>query len=257
MATNAGLGLEDEDRLPWLEPAEGFEDDAEVSPARLLIMVLGGLLLIGAVLGGLWWVQNGGARGQGELIVADKGDYKVPPKTDGAKTFEGEGAASFAASEGLTPGGKVDPTRMPEEPAVTPAERDAMAQAEAAKAQADKAAAAKAEAARIAAADKGKPKPAAMSVKTGEATGAQAAAAGAATGLVQLGAFSSEAAANKAWGNLSKRFAYLSELNRFVSPVKTGSGTVYRLRVATGTAANASNLCGKLRVAGENCVVVR
>ena len=58
MATNAGLGLEDEDRLPWLEPAEGFEDDAEVSPARLLIMVLGGLLLIGAVLGGLWWVQN-------------------------------------------------------------------------------------------------------------------------------------------------------------------------------------------------------
>ncbi len=91
MATDAGLGLEDEDRLPWLEPAEGFEDDAEVSPARLLIMVLGGLLLIGAVLGGLWWVQNGGARGQGELIVADKGDYKVPPKTDGAKTFEGEG----------------------------------------------------------------------------------------------------------------------------------------------------------------------
>ena len=56
-----GLGLDDEDRLPWLEAADGFEEDGEVSPVRLLVMVLGGLLLIGAVLGGLWWVQNGGA----------------------------------------------------------------------------------------------------------------------------------------------------------------------------------------------------
>ena len=49
---DAGLGLESEDRLPWLEAADGVEDDGEVSPARLLVMVLGGLLLIGAVLGG-------------------------------------------------------------------------------------------------------------------------------------------------------------------------------------------------------------
>ena len=96
----AGLGLDGEERLPWLEAADEYEEDGEVSPARLLIMVFGGLILIGAVLGGLWWMQNGGARGQGELIVADKGDYKVAPKTDGAKTFEGEGDASFAATEG-------------------------------------------------------------------------------------------------------------------------------------------------------------
>ena len=42
-----------------------------------------------------------------------------------------------------------------------------------------------------------------------------------------------------------------------VAPAKVGDGTVYRLRGAAGTAANAANLCGKLRVAGENCVVVR
>ena len=75
--------------------------------------------------------------------------------------------------------------------------------------------------------------------------------------MVQLGAFSSEGAAARAWTNLSKRFAYLAELNRVISPAKIGDGTVYRLRVSAGTAANASNLCGKLRVAGENCVVVR
>jgi hypothetical protein len=250
----AGLGLDDEDRLPWLEAAGGFEEDGEVSPARLLVMVLGGLLLIGAVLGGLWWVQNGGARGKGELIAAQEGDYKVAPKNDGAKTFEGEGDASFSASEGAEPAGKVDPTRMPEEPAVTPQEREAAA----AKAVADKAAAAKADAARVAAAkkdaDKGKPQPAATSVKTAETKAAPAATGSA---MIQLGAFSSDAAAAKAWTSLSKRFTYLANLGKSVSPAKVGNGTVYRLRVSAGTAANAANLCGKLRVAGENCVVVR
>lgn len=251
----AGLELESEDRLPWLEAADGVEEDGEVSPARLLVMVLGGLLLIGAVLGGLWWVQNGGARGKGELIAAQDGNYKVAPKNDGAKTFEGEGDASFSASEGAEPAGKVDPTRMPEEPAVTPQEREA-AKAAAAKAAADKAAMAKAKPAPTAA--KSEPKVAAASAKA-PATTAKSAPTPAATGsaMIQLGAFSSDAAAAKAWTNLSKRFAYLADLNKSVSPAKVGDGTVYRLRVAAGTAANAANLCGKLRVAGENCVVVR
>ncbi|WP_137871143.1 SPOR domain-containing protein [Sphingopyxis sp. 2PD] len=251
----AGLGLESEDRLPWLEAADGVEEDGEVSPARLLVMVLGGLLLIGAVLGGLWWVQNGGARGKGELIAAQDGNYKVAPKNDGAKTFEGEGDASFSASEGAEPAGKVDPTRMPEEPAVTPQEREA-AKAAAAKAAADKAAMAKAKPAPTTV--KSEPKVAAASAKAPAATAKAApptAAAGSA--MIQLGAFSSDAAAAKAWTNLSKRFAYLADLNKSVSPAKVGDGTVYRLRVAAGTAANAANLCGKLRVAGENCVVVR
>ena len=243
-AQDAGLGLEDEDRLPWLEAADGFEEDGEVSPARLLVMVLGGLLLIGAVLGGLWWIQNGGTRGKGELIAAQEGDYKVVPKNDGARTFEGEGDASFSASEGAEPAGKVDPTRMPEEPAVTPQEReDAAAKAAAAK---------KADAGR-AAADKAKAKPADASAPEAKSKAPAVSPGG---GMIQLGAFSSDAAAAKAWTNLSKRFAYLAELNKSVSPAKVGSGTVYRLRVSAGTAANASDLCGKLRVAGENCVVV-
>ncbi len=249
---DAGLGLESEDRLPWLEAADGVEEDGDVSPARLLVMVLGGLLLIGAVLGGLWWVQNGGARGKGELIAAQDGSYKIAPKNDGAKTFEGEGDASFSASEGAEPAGKVDPTRMPEEPAVTTQEREAAS----AMAAADKAAAAKAKARPAVVAAKEQPKPAATSVKT-PGTAVKAAPAAAGSAMIQLGAFSSDAAAAKAWTNLSKRFAYLADLNKSVAPAKVGDGTVYRLRVSAGTAANAANLCGKLRVAGENCVVVR
>lgn len=244
------LGLEGEGRLPWLEPADGFEGE-EVSPVRLLVMVLGGLLLIGAVLGGLWWVQNGGARGKGELIAAQKGDYKVVPADNAAKTFDGEGDASFAASEGAEPAGRVDPTRMPEEPAVTPEQREAAAKA-AKKVEADKAAAAKA------ASEKGKAATPPPPAKAKDATATDVATAAApGSSWIQLGAFSSEAAANKAWGNLSKRFAYLADLNRAVSPAKIDSGTVYRLRVSAGSAANAQSLCGKLRVAGENCVIVR
>ena len=238
---DTGLGLEDEDRLPWLEAADGFEEEGEVSPVRLLVMVLGGLLLIGAVLGGLWWIQNGGARGNGELIAAQQGDYKVAPANDGARTFEGEGDVAFSASEGAEPAGKVDPARMPEEPAVTLAEREAAAKKASGKAAPPKAA------------PQEKSKPAAP-VKTAD-TKPEPPASG--TAMIQLGAFSSEGAAAKAWTNLSKRFAYLAELNRSISPAKVGDGTVYRLRVSAGTSANASNLCGKLRVAGENCVVVR
>src|SRR5690606_1391115 len=148
--------------------------------------------------------------------AAQPGDYKVVPENDAARTFEGEGDASFAATEGVEPAGRVDPSRMPEEPAVTPAEREAAATAAAAKRATDKAAAMKAQAVHAAAAGSAQAGPTAASVKTasGDAKGEAAAGSGA---LVQLGAFRSEAAANKAWANLSKRFAYLAELNRFVS----------------------------------------
>src|SRR3546814_15203957 len=76
---DAGLALDEEDRLPWLEAAEDYDEDGEVSPTRLLAMVLGGLLLIGAVLGGLLLLQTGGAGGEGELIAAATGEYKVQP----------------------------------------------------------------------------------------------------------------------------------------------------------------------------------
>lgn len=259
-SVETGLGLDDEDRLPWLEAADHFEEDGEVSPARLIVMVLGGVLLIGAVLGGLWWLQNGGARGKGELIAAQQGDYKVVPSNDAAKTFDGEGDASFAASEGAEPAGRVDPSRMPEEPAVTPAEREAAVKA-AKKAAEDKAAAVKAAVAGRKDTPKGAapaPKAAEPAAKAAPAPNATpAATTGVSGALVQLGAFRSEAAATKAWTTLSKRFAYLGDMNRSVSPAKVGDNTVYRLRVSAGTAAGAESLCGKLRVAGENCVIVR
>lgn len=127
MATNndsgtndTGLNLDNEDRLPWLEAADSYDDDEPVSPTRLLALVVAGLVLIGGVLGGLWWMQGGGSRGEGELIAAQDGPYKQPPVNDGAKQFEGEGDSSFAASEGAEPEGKLDPAKMPEKPVEAP-----------------------------------------------------------------------------------------------------------------------------------------
>lgn len=101
--TRDNLDLDDEDRLPWLESAEDYDDDGEYSPVRVALFIGAGLLLLAAIVGGIYWMQNrdgGGLDGDGELIAAQEGDYKVRPDDPQARKFEGEGDASFAASEG-------------------------------------------------------------------------------------------------------------------------------------------------------------
>jgi len=83
------------------------------------------------------------------------------------------------------------------------------------------------------------------SAKPGAAAPAQGA------GSIQLGAFSSEAAASAAWKGLAKRFAYLEPLTHSVVEYKSGDRTLYRLR-ASGE--GAAEICGRLRIAGEDCV---
>jgi hypothetical protein len=97
------LDLDDEDRLPWLESAEDYDDGEEYSPIRVALFVGVGLLLLLAIVGGIYWMQirnGGGLDGNGELIAAQEGDYKVRPDDPQTRQFEGEGDASFAASEG-------------------------------------------------------------------------------------------------------------------------------------------------------------
>ena len=101
--TRDNLDLDDDDRLPWLESADDYDDDGEYSPVRVALFIGAGLLLLAAIVGGIYWLQNrdgGGLDGNGELIAAQEGDYKVRPDDPQARQFEGEGDASFAASEG-------------------------------------------------------------------------------------------------------------------------------------------------------------
>ena len=108
-----GLGLDDPDRLPWLETADGYEYEEAASPLKVAGLVLGGLALLAAIVGGIYWFQRNqaGGQGNGELIAAQEGNYKVAPTDPEGKSFEGEGDAAFAASEGKKVDAKIDPAK--------------------------------------------------------------------------------------------------------------------------------------------------
>ncbi len=220
----------DEDRLPWLEAVE--EDDAAdgPSPLKMIVGVLIALAAIGAVVGGLFWMNSRSgdtaASGESELIRAPGGDYKQKPDQAGGMAVEGEGDTAFAASEGADPRGSINTNALAEAP-VTQAPAPA-AQAPQPQPQ----------------------QPAAPAPKAAPQQPAEPApAAGGAT--IQLGAFSSQAGANAAWKAMSGRFRYLAPLTHSVVPVQAGGKTLYRLR-ASGP--GAADICGRLRVAGESCV---
>lgn len=237
-----GFNLDDADRLPWLEPAEDYGADEGVSVAKIVGLVLLGLLLLGVIVGGGYWLKTReGGEGDARLIAAQEGDYKVSATADG-KSFEGEGDTSYATSEGVDTDGKVDASRVPEAP-MAGVSRGSISRDDASKAAGQPAA-------RVSAPVKDQTK-----AKAANAGGGSAATPGAA--MIQLGAYGSEAVAKEGWTKLSKRFDYLAALSHRIEKAEVGGATVYRLRAEAGTAADAANLCGRLKVAGESCIVVR
>lgn len=215
---------DEENRLPWLEAVDEDDEPEGPSAAKLIAFVVIGLVAIGLIVGGIFWLGNRGDDGMGEpeLIAAPKGDYKVKPEEPGGMEVEGTGDTAFATSAGADPKGAIDVNAVAEAP-VTRADAPNVASAPAAAA----------------------PKPAAPAPASAPAT--------AGGGTIQLGAFSSSASANAAWKALSGRFTYLAPLTHNVVPVESDGKTLYRLR-ASGP--GAANLCGRLRVAGESCVSV-
>jgi hypothetical protein len=75
------------------------------------------------------------------------------------------------------------------------------------------------------------------------------------TGLIQLGAYASEASANQAWNALAQRYAFLGTLPKSVVQASVGGTTFFRLRVSAG--AQASDACARLKAGGANCIVVK
>lgn len=209
---------DDDDRLPWLEAVEEEDEQGGPSALKLIAAVVIGLVAIGLVVGGLFWLGNRGgeeASGEPELIEAPEGAYKVAPENAGGMQVEGRGDSAQAASQGAEPRGTLNMS-VPETP-MTQNQTQPQAQPQQQPAQ--------------------PPAPAAGPGAT-----------------VQLGAFSSQAGATGAWRALSGRFSYLAPLTHSVVPVQAGGRTLYRLR-ASGP--NAADICRRLQVAQESCSVVR
>ena len=215
----------DEDRLPWLEAVEEEEREEGPSVAKMIAWIVIGLFAIAVVVGGLFWAGNRSQPGgNGEIIAAPEGDYKVKPENPGGMTVDGEGDTAFAASEGAEPRGQLDTSAAPETPVQSPARPSPQAPSVNA------------------------PAPTAPAPPASRPASPQAAGA-----TIQLGAFSSQASANRAWTALSARFRYLSPLSHNVVPVQTGGRTLYRLR-ASGP--DAAAICRRLEIAGEACSIV-
>ena len=230
---------EGEDRLPWLETVE--PDEKEGLPVgRVVAFVIGGLAILAALVFAVYKLQQPHGP-DGQLIEAQEGDYKVKPDDPGGLKVKGEGDAAIATSAGKSGNGSIDLGAVSEKPVegkrlqpmptpTSAAGRNAVAQV-----------------------------PASGGKLTAEApvTANRSNAPGAASGgsLVQLGAFPSASAANAAWTSFSKRFSYLATLGKSVEPVAIGGRTLYRLRVNAGSANQAADICGRLRVAGETCFV--
>lgn len=234
----AGFG--DDDRLPWLETVE--EDYREgVSFGRIFLLVILLLAVLGAGAFGYYWYQKQRSLvGNGELIAAPEGDYKVKPDEPGGMKVEGEGDTVFATSQGNAGNSTIDTNALPEAPVEG-------------KKIADKAPSLSGE------------KDAKVAIPSGSSASAQpkrvpalapAASSSAGSGaLIQLGAFPDEGGANAAWARLSKRFSYLAPLGKSVERGEKDGKAVFRLRVNAGSNSQAKELCGKLKVAGENCYV--
>ncbi len=234
--------LRDEDRLPWLETVEPDEEPGR-SWGRIVALVVVGLAVIGGIVLAIVSLQGRDPSGTGQLIPAEVGAYKVRPDEPGGLKVEGEGDSAIATSAGKDAGtGAIDLNAVPETP-VTVTRAPVVAPTAEPEAGRNAVARVPERGGRLVAAA---PLTVDRPVKAGAAGGGS---------LVQLGAYPSQAVANASWDRFAKRFGYLAPLTKTVEPVARDGKTLYRLRVDAGSANQAAELCGRLRVAGEACFV--
>ncbi len=238
------LGLQEEDRLPWLEAVESDEEEG-LSAQKLLGFLIAALIALGLVIGGIWWVRSQqGPSGDSSLIAAQEGDYKVKPEEPGGMKVEGQGDSAFATSEGAEANAKVNMGAQPEAPV-------AGTKAVAAPPSKPVASGSKAVTTDVPAASK-------MPAASPAAVVAPAVAnATSGTGLVQLGAYGSQVSADQAWATISGKVSGLSASSKSVLPAAVGGNTVYRLRANAGSASAAAALCSKVKAAGSPCIIVK
>lgn len=217
--TDATRGdLDEDDRLPWLEAVE--EEETGPSPAKLIAAVVIGLIAIGVVVGGLFWLGSRGSGG-GEELITSPGAYKVPAPEAGGLQLDNSAQTQIATSEGTQQNAQL--AQRPEPPAVQPAQPQAAPPQPAPQAQ--------------------QPAPRPQPQQQPRLTGP----------TIQVGAFPSEAAARGEWTRLTQRYPYLSGLQHQVMVHQRAGQTFYRLRAA---GAQASALCRRLRSAGQPCMDV-
>jgi hypothetical protein len=221
------LDLADTDNLPWLESDEEDADAGGLDTGQVLGFATGLVLLLGAVVGGVWYVSNkAGDAGvpEGGVIAAPEGPIKERPDSAGGKTFAGTGNVAPLVGEGASRPAVVAAGETP--PLTGP----------------------------VSAPSPTTGQPAAT--KPVPVTAAPATSAADLSGVgVQLAAYGTRARAEQGWVDAQRRTEKLAGLKYRVVEGKVDIGTVYRLQVVTGSRAEAERLCAALKSDGLDCQI--
>lgn len=211
---------DEEERLPWLESSDDEDfDDAGADNSGVLRLAAMGLIALAAIVGGIWWATH---RSPDPALVADGSTIAAPkePYKEAPKNPGGKTFDGTGDTSFAVSEGQNRPAKMGEgdaPAAAAPATRSAAA----------------------------------------PAASAAAPAAPVSGGVgVQVGAFSSKAAAEAGWSKLvGQAGGALSGVSHRVLEGSADIGKVYRLQAVAGDAGAAGALCGKLKSAGISCQV--
>ena len=241
----------------------GDDDDDDLEGSRLPLLVVIALLVL-AAFGGVVWLayQRGVAQGQSEVprvIAAEPGPAKVPPTSAGGtatpytglKIYQQPAPSNEDAESDTAPppptvtvqtkpvlAMTVPPPTKPAAPAILPPTNSSATNAPPSSVPALKPT---------------------LLTPTPSATVAAPTPAAGSGGLLQVGAYKSEAEANSAWfAYKAKHSALLANLGPDIMQVDLGAkGTWYRLRIAAGDKSSAAALCDKLKAEGAACFAAK
>ncbi|WP_379922296.1 SPOR domain-containing protein [Erythrobacter sp. R86502] len=213
------LDLADTDSLPWLESDEDDNDAGGLDPGQIVLFIAAMVLVLGAVVGGVWFVTNRAADedmvADGSVIPAPEGPVKQRPDDPGGKEFAGTGNVAPVVGEGGS-----RPAVVAEAP--VPATSAA-------------------------------PKP---SIATLPAASPSEGAAPAVQGVgVQLAAYGTRARAEQGWTDITRRTDVLSGVKYRIVEGKVDIGTVYRLQAVAPNRTEAERMCASLKAGGIDCQV--
>lgn len=218
------LDLADTDSLPWLESDEEDDDAGGLDVMQIVGFVALLLAVLGAVVGGVWFVSNRVASNEvvadGSVIPAPEGPIKQRPDNPGGKEFAGTGNVAPVVGEGGSRPATVAEAPMPPLPSAPP----------------------------VATPSAGATKP--VPVATPTATAATVPGIG-----VQLAAYGTRARAEEGWSQVSRRTEALKGVKYRIVEGKVDIGTVYRLQAVAGSRAEADRLCAALKADGVDCQV--
>lgn len=213
-----------EESLPWLE-ADDDDVPQGFDTTRLITIAVLMVVLLGAIVGAIWWLSNGPVAGgpapDGSIVEAPEAPYKTAPEDEGGKTFAGTGDTSFAVGEGQMREGRLAERSSASDNAAPGMDTLTTPEAE------EK--------------PNTPPPPRSQSLPDGTA--------------VQVGAYSSRSDAEAGWGTIIRQTDLLSGVEHRIVEGQADIGRVYRLQAVGGSRENARRLCGALSNAGIPCTV--